>query len=853
MSAFMLPKGMFTLRGQCNEKDRHLLLNFKHTLVDPSTILSDWTRERDCCEWAGVRCDNTTGRVVELSLPCSPESSPPDGCDDEKSHCLTGDLNLSLLQLEFLNYLDLSNNDFQAIVQKGSEDVTNCDNMPFVHHPHSCENSSNLHYLDLSENENLYIDNIHWLSRVSSLKYLSLGGIDLQKEIDWLQLATLLPSLTELHLDGCSLRNINPSLPFVNFTSLEVLDLPFNAFSTQFLPHWLFNLSDLTVVDLRYNHFQGQLPKSLLNLRNIKELLLTDNKLSGLIPGWLGQLEYLQVLGFAGNMFCGPIPSTLGNLSSLIVLDVRSNYLNDSVPESLGQLLKLELLSLGDNHLTGHLTDRIFANLSNLEYLSMGSPGLIFDFHSLWVPPFQLEELILTNMTGPKLPPWIYTQTSLISLEIGSSRISFEPKDKFWGFATQLAKLELHDNWVKGDMSNVLLDNRWIILDSNKFESGLPRLSPNVVLFSASDSSFQGSLSPLLCQKMNGNSQLRYIDLSNNSLSGELTDCWMKWKSLVIVKLSNNNLTGTIPPSLSFLSNLTILQLDKNVLFGKIPFSLKNCQNLQILDLEENKLSGSIPNWIGHNVKVLLLRSNQLSGTIPLRICQLFSLTILDLADNKISGSIPTCLHNMTAMAFPPSSITRMPSFCFTALSDTLVFVDSVMLHAKGQGLIYKKHLQLFEGNIPREIGGLKQLESLDLASNRLSGEIPPSLAQLTFLGTLNLSFNNFSGKIPSGTQLQGFDPQCYAGNSELCGAPLQKNCTDQQDMEPIEGNNSQGDEFLPSFYIGLGVGFATAFWGVNVAIFFNRNVRHSYFRFLYYIRDELYVTMVLRMNCFRR
>ncbi|XP_028755417.1 receptor-like protein 35 [Neltuma alba] len=40
---------------QCNERDHHVLLNFKHTLVDPSAILPTWSDERDCCEWEGVR------------------------------------------------------------------------------------------------------------------------------------------------------------------------------------------------------------------------------------------------------------------------------------------------------------------------------------------------------------------------------------------------------------------------------------------------------------------------------------------------------------------------------------------------------------------------------------------------------------------------------------------------------------------------------------------------------------------------------------------------------------------------------------------------------------------------------
>ncbi|KAI9101403.1 hypothetical protein K1719_023885 [Acacia pycnantha] len=865
----MLPKVACGLRVHCNEKDHNLLLNFKHTVLDPSAILSSWSDEQDCCEWIGVQCDNTTGRVNKLSLPCSANT-----CEDYKSHCLTGELRLSLLQLKFLNYLDLSYNDFQAIILN---DYVNC---PL----HSCQNSSNLRYLDLSYNEDLHVDNLHWLSLLPSLKLLRLSGINLQGRVDWTRLGTLLPSITELYLDTCQLRNINPSLQYVNLTSLEIISLSDNAFS-YLLPDWLFNHSDVIFVDLSNNNFQGQFPKTLPNLRKLQVLNIKHNKLSGSIPGWLGQLEYLQEVDVSENLLSGLIPSTLGNLSSLTHLLVFSNHLNASLPESLGQLFNLEALEFNDNHLTGHVSARNFAKLSKLSHLSMGSPGLIFDFDSLWVPPFQLKEIDLSYLVGPKLPTWLYTQTSLELLQITNSSLSLESQDKFWDFVAQVPLLYLTYNTIGGDICNVLLNSTDIRLYSNKIKGTLPQLSPNVVWFNAKNNSFEGSLSPLLCQKMNGRSQLIFLDLSDNFLSGDLTDCWMNWKSLFLVRLSNNNLTGTISISLSLLSNLTILDLNKNNLIGEIPSPLKNCQKLQDLDIGENKLSGNIPNWIGSNARLLRLRSNQFSGAIPPQICQLTSLIVLDFAENKISGSIPPCLHNMKAMAFPRSS--KLSSICNRVQGVVYEFIDKAKLHVKGQDLFYEKNLKLmrsidlssnnlsgmipleifslfellslnlshnqFEGNIPKEIGNLKQLESLDFSNNQLSGEIPQSMAQLSFLGVMNLSFNNFSGKIPIGTQLQGFDAQSYIGNPQLCGAPLSKNCEDQKDIKPVvKENESPDDEFLPSFYMASGVGFAVAFWGVCGAIFFNRNFRYSYFRFLYLIGDKLYMMVALKMNCFR-
>ena len=53
------------------------------------------------------------------------------------------------------------------------------------------------------------------------------------------------------------------------------------------------------------------------------------------------------------------------------------------------------------------------------------------------------------------------------------------------------------------------------------------------------------------------------------------------------------------------------------------------------------------------------------------------------------------------------------------------------------------------EGEIPREIAHLTELERLDLADNRLSGDIPSELCGLTKLERLRLDNNSLAGNIP--------------------------------------------------------------------------------------------------------
>ncbi|WVY91728.1 hypothetical protein V8G54_037242 [Vigna mungo] len=828
----------------CNQQDMHALLNFKQGVTDPSGVLSSWSTKLDCCDWKGVICSNITSRVTRISLPCS-TTYPIYRDEEDKSHCLTGSIHLSLLlvELEFLEYLNLRNNDFLAL-QFDYLHNHNCHNLSIPTSSHSeCVNSSTLRHLDISHNQNLVINNLKWLPHISTLEYLNLCSVNLSEETNWLQLVTKLSSLSVLNMCDCKLKDLSLSLQYANFTALLALDLSFNEFKSE-LPKWLFNLSStIHSLYLGYNSLMGHLPKDLLNLRELEDLVMEVNNFDGPIPDWLGHFKHLKTLILGVNNFSGSIPTNLGNLSTLITLDV------------------------GSNTLTGVVSERNLAKLSKLKLLHIYSYStLIFDFNSDWIPPFQLEELML-GFSNPNLPVWFYTQRSLERLTIWES--SFEAPDKFWKFVSSVIELELQENSINANMSNVLLNSTVILLLSNRLKGCLPQLSQHVTIVSLSNNSLSGELSPLLCghNVSNGKNKLLFLDISSNNLSGGLTNCWKSWKSLVSIHLGSNNLSGKIPPSLGFLSNLNSLHLHENKLHGEIPLSLQNCRSLLVFNVRNNQLSGNIPDWISHGVLALQLRSNHFSGKISPQICEMSSLIVLDIAQNTISDHIPSCLCNIKTLLFNNVSRNKL-SFEFPSSSSNSYFFsdDSLELVTKGQVLEYERNLhfmtlidmssnnlygtippQLFsliglhslnlsnnklEGEIPNEIRNMKNLESLDFSTNQLGGEIPQSLSRLSFLGYLNLSFNDLTGKIPSGTQLQGFSILSYMGNHDLCGPPLTKICFQDdkhKDTDLVDEVRNQS-EFLPWFYIGMESGFVTGFLGVCCAIFLNKKLRHAFF-----------------------
>ncbi|GMP95186.1 hypothetical protein CsSME_00044327 [Camellia sinensis var. sinensis] len=99
----------------CIAKERQALLLFKDDLTDPSSWLSSWSSNDDCCSWYGVVCDHFSCHVRELHFQGTCRDWLYGTCYESDQPKLGGKLNPSLLNLKHLNYLNLSYNDFGGI------------------------------------------------------------------------------------------------------------------------------------------------------------------------------------------------------------------------------------------------------------------------------------------------------------------------------------------------------------------------------------------------------------------------------------------------------------------------------------------------------------------------------------------------------------------------------------------------------------------------------------------------------------------------------------------------------------------------------------------------------------------
>ena len=116
------------------------------------------------------------------------------------------------------------------------------------------------------------------------------------------------------------------------------------------------------------------------------------------------------------------------------------------------------------------------------------------------------------------------------------------------------------------------------------------------------------------------------------------------------IDLDENSLTGEIPAQLGNLKKVTHLYLSENELSGEVPTELGHMTALQVLYLEDNDLTGSVPPELGNlaNLTQLILGDNELSGTVPQTTGDIPGLAHLILSDNGFTGQIPRTLSSLT-------------------------------------------------------------------------------------------------------------------------------------------------------------------------------------------------------------
>ncbi|KAG4198677.1 hypothetical protein ERO13_A05G101300v2 [Gossypium hirsutum] len=395
--------------------------------------------------------------------------------------------------------------------------------------------------------------------------------------------------------------------------SLQFLDLSVNAFHGV-IPSGIANLKDLVLLNLSSNSFDGTFPSGFSNLKRLKYLDLRSNVFSGDIMKLLSQLQSVVHVDLSSNQLSGSLDLGIGTshfISSIQYLNISQNLLVGELfaHDGMPYFDSLEVLDASNNQLVGTIPS--FNFIVSLRILRLGSNRL-----SGSLPEALLQEssMILSeldlSLNQLKGPVGSITSTTLKKLNISSNKLSGSLPYRIG----HCAVIDLSNNLLSGDLSRIQGWGNYvevIELSSNSLTGTLPDKTSEflrLTAFKVCNNSLQGVLPSILATYP----ELKVVDLSLNRLNGSLLPSFFMSTKLTHLNLSSNNFTGSIPlqdiknlPSVSSTGNLSLLTLDlsHNSLTGNLPPEIAKFHNLEILNLSDNKLEGSIPDGLPNELK----------------------------------------------------------------------------------------------------------------------------------------------------------------------------------------------------------------------------------------------------------
>ncbi|KAL8227308.1 hypothetical protein R6Q57_017140 [Mikania cordata] len=755
---------------KCIDNEKHALLLFKSFVQhDPDRLLSTWTHDDD---------EEATNDCCEwFGITCNNQTGHVTRLDLSFGF-LEGKISPSLLNLSYLNHLDLNDNYFYGAIPMFIGSMTRLRYLDLGLNsfteavPLQLGNLINLKVLSLGGLQGCRIETLDWLSHLSLLEDLDMSSISLSKVDNWVNVILSLQKLSTLRLDGCDLSHVmHPySYSFVNSSSSSIVSIHLrNNNLNSSMYHWLFPLTSNRLVVLD----------------------LSINKLDG-IPKYVGNLCSLETLHFYFNSMPVHFPVFLNNLSgctsfTLQNLVASSSQLTGSFSDDIQKFSSLVHLSLSDNQLNGTISEKVWLlpSLQRLDISFNSLEGAI----SKYIGNAKIFVIDLSNNPLEGVPSEDHMSNLSYVEEIDLSSCKLGPSFPKWIQTLQnLSHVDISNSGISDTIPEVFW-NMWpsqltyLNLSSNNITGKLTDLLSN---FDIESSTLDLSSNKFYGPIPNVSSALQWLDLSKNNFSGEINFlCQIVDGSLFFLDLSHNSFTGLIPNCLWHFKELKLLSLGHNNLFGRLPASIKYLVNLEVLFLYNNSFSGELPLSLKNctSLTFLELGANNFFGYVPDWIGKdLPGLYALSLTSNNFFGTIPSQLCQLVNLQILDLSINNLYGTIPSCLNNITSMVQNgfsphqnVHYFNFTSGSEYVDHAMIKWQGIVREFGiNLGLVKIINLSSNNLTGKIPDELTDLHKLIAIDLSNNTLFGEIPPNIgQMKELQILDLSRNSLSGGIPL--------------------------------------------------------------------------------
>ncbi|WVY98344.1 hypothetical protein V8G54_030495 [Vigna mungo] len=760
----------------CLKEEKEALLGLRSRLDGPSSwslytkSFISWNVDTDCCEWYGVYCNSSTGRVAQLDLYGVWWISDKQYINYLDFSVFKDLKNLSLshnkivgcvgdAELPNLQLLDMSHNKLDTAAS-----IISClDGLPSLKYLYLGDNRLNtsslnhdfetlspkLHNLEVFDISGNYLTNdiLPFLEGFTSLKELYLDYNKLDSDLHFEGLWSTLRDLEFLDLSGNNFRHTDIGSALSGLSSLKSLHLERSELSWKSIYN-ISKLSSLEILNLYGNDLKESesiswdsvsthklmVPIFFLTEHetfkwptNIQELDLSSNSLSNKFLSYLKGLPHLQYLDLSQNQLEGTVDINGSTFTSLKNLDLSSNHINNFlVHGGLQSTSTLEVLALDGNVIDGKKLRDSLRTLSSIKMLSMRSnnfKGAIVarDFHDLK----NLESLILDESSNLENDFFqsIGDFTSLKVLSLWECHINGTLPAADWFKLNKLEELDISNNDFEGLLPSSFVNMtslRTLKLSYNYFignlASNLASLT-SLEYFGFEENQFE---IPISFTPFANHSNLKFIYSDGNKviMDSELRmQHWIPKFQLQVISLSSTTETNSIP-------------------FPKFLFYQ---YNITILDFTNCKLEGEFPNWLLENntqLEEISVRNCSFTGNFELPSRPLFNIMRIDVSDNDITGQM---LGSNISSIFPNLKFLNM------SIND-------------------------IQGSIPHEFSQMHFLNTLDLSDNNLSGEIPRNISGNEFR-ILKLSNNNLHGPVfPTLSTLKNLQ-ELYLDRNNLYGS----------------------------------------------------------------------------------